>query len=70
MQSNQGQRMAKTLDQFVQDTFGAQALTICRLQAELEVTLARIAELEAAQAKQAEAKPDKAKRPPKEPSDG
>lgn len=27
--------MAKTLDELVQDTFGAQALTICRLQAEL-----------------------------------
>jgi chaperonin cofactor prefoldin len=27
--------MPRTLDELVQDTFGAQALTICRLQAEL-----------------------------------
>jgi hypothetical protein len=31
--------MAKTLDELVQDTFGAQALTICRLQAELSAVV-------------------------------
>lgn len=42
---------AKTLDQIVQDTLGAQTLAICRLQAENESLHARIKELEAEQQK-------------------
>ena len=45
--------MAKTLDQIVQDTLGAQTLTICKLQAEIELLMSKVAELEAAAKKQA-----------------
>ena len=38
----------KTLDNFVQDALGAQALMICNLQAQLEMAAAKVAELTAA----------------------
>jgi len=45
--------MAKTIEQLVQDTIGAQALTILRLQSENESLHERVKELEAAAAKPA-----------------
>lgn len=47
--------MARTVDQIVQEALGAQSLTICRLQAELELLMAKVAELEAAAQKQGQA---------------
>lgn len=45
--------MAKTLDQIVQETFGAQTMMICKLQAEIELLMSKVSELEAAAKKQA-----------------
>jgi hypothetical protein len=38
--------MARTLDEIVQDTLGAQTMTILRLQAEVESLRAKVAALE------------------------
>lgn len=43
--------MAKTFEQLVQDTLGAQTMTICKLQSEIDSLHARIKELEAEQEK-------------------
>lgn len=49
---------AKTLEQTVQDLLGAQALTICRLQSELETVMVKLAEVQAELAKAKEGKSD------------